>query len=370
MILAYIVYFSLLILMIIFTIPVSSIKSPYMDIKIVNKVFFLFPIIVTSVVLGCRYGVGVDYFNYKELYDSQHLHSVFDGNANEFIFSNIYYWCYKSGFSYAFVQIILNIVFWFFFYISFDFDKRLFRWIILFFFLTGILFLYLNIQRQCIALGILFYAVRYIERKSLSKFLFYVIMAAGFHLSAFLFIPVYFLWHIIVCLKNMYLQLLLWVISLLFSANFVNLISELSILLLTGTPYERYGASVFAWETGKGSEMGLVVKGIMDVFIIIYGKNMFVHLKNCSYFYIIYFLYFIGIILSNIFQYNLLLGRVSFLFVSFRIIVLAYVCDYIYSQGKRIDKLIVMFLLMLCLAYFIGMIYIGNNSCSPFYFIS
>lgn len=370
MILAYIVYFSLLLLMIIFTIPVSSIKSPYMDIKIVNKFFFLFPILVISVVLGCRYGVGVDYFSYKELYDSQHLHSVFDGNANEFIFSNIYYWCYKAGFPYAFVQIILNIVFWFFFYISFDFDKRLFRWIILFFFLTGILFLCLNIQRQSIALAILFYAIRYVEKKCFLKFLFYVFMAAGFHLSAFLFIPVYFLWHIVVCLKNKCLQILLWSISFLFSAYFVDLISELSMLLLVGTPYERYGASVISWETARGSGVGLIVKGLIDVFIIFYSQKIFVYLRNSSYFHIVYFLFFIGIILSNIFQYNLLLGRVAFLFVSFRIVVLAYVCDYIFCQGKQIDKLIVISLLMLCLAYFIGMIYIENNSCSPFRFIA
>lgn len=368
MILAYIVYFSLLLLMVTSTIPVVATRTLDKNGFIANKISSLFPIIIISIILGCRYGVGDDYFSYRDLYNSQCYHSIFESSASEWIFGHIYYWCYKAQLPYTFVQTILNVIFLSFLYASFKSNLKIFRWVIIFFFLTGVLFLYLNIQRQSIALAILFYSIQYIERRNFLKFIFYIFIAAGFHFSAFFFLPIYFLWHLIDLLKHRYVQLLLWGASLLFSDLLVDIISQLSILLLSGTPYERYGATVFFLETNKGSGIGPIVKAIIDLTIILYSKKLFYAYKKNTVFYIVYFLFLAGTILSNIFQYNLLLSRVAFLFVSFRIVVLAYIYDYIVDKGMQRDKIIALLLLLLCLLYFVGMIYIGNNNCSPFRF--
>lgn len=368
--LAYIVYFSLLLMFMLFSIPALTSKIYGSEAYIINRVFIYIPVIIVSIVLGCRYGVGIDYFNYENSYNSQCYHSIFD-TSSEYLFGSIYHLCYKLGFSFAFVQVILNLIFWFFFVKAFSSDKILFRLVILFFFITGTLFLYLNIQRQCIALIFLFYSIRYIEKKDFAKFAFFVLIASGFHLSSLLFVPFYYLWHIIYWCKYRWVQLALWLGSYLFSAPLENLISELSIRLLVATPYEKYGGSVFTWELPTGSGMGIVVKGILDIVIILYSKKLFEYVDNKPRFQIAYLFFFIGVVLSNIFQYNLLLNRVAFLFVSFRIVILAYLfkCVFFSSFGSVIDKIICLILLLICIVYFIGMIYVGNNGCSPFHFV-
>ena len=322
-----------------------------------------------AVTFGLRYGVGVDYFTYEELYTSQRLHSIFDGSSNEFLFGGIYYFCYKLGLPYACVQTILNFIFFYFFYKVFETKKELFPWAISFFFLTGLLFLYLNIQRQGIALSILIYSVQYIEKRKLGKFLFWILMAVGFHLSALLFLPMYYLWHGVSIIKPRKIELILWGSSLLFSVILLDILSGFSLLLLEGTKYGRYGDLVLSWESDKGSGLGTMVKALTDFVVILYSKKLF----NCKKYYpcfsIIYFIFFIGSVMSNIFQYNLLLNRVAFLFVSFRFIVLAYTYDYIFHQGKVWDKIVAIGLFLICFAYFMGMIYLGNNDCSPFRFV-
>ena len=367
--LAYAVYTLLLFLMLLFTIPVAAsrrgeVYSP------VNRFSYFFPIFILAIIFGFRYGVGVDYFAYEDLYTSQRFHSIFDGSSNELLFGGIYYGCFKMGLPYAYVQVILNFIFFFFFYKSFEGRKDIMPWAVLFFFLTGTLFLYLNIQRQGIALSILIYSVQYIEKRKLGNFLLYILIAMGFHLSAILFLPMYFLWRLMPVFKLRKTQLIIWGVTLLFSVILLNVMTELSMSLLTGTKYGRYGELVLNWESDKGSGMGTMVKGLCDLFAIFYSRRLFHSGKYQPYFDIVYFIFFIGSVLSNIFQYNLLLNRVAFLFVSFRFIVLACVYDYIFHGGKILDKVVAVGLLFVCFAYFLGMIYIGNNECSPFQFIS
>lgn len=347
----------------------SSINSRIGD-TLVKKFIWRFPIILLAIVFGFRYGVGVDYFSYEDLYFSQRWHSIFEGNSNEYIFSWIYCTCYKLGLPYTFVQIVLNFIFFFFFYKSFEDEKKIFFWLILFFFFTGVLFLYLNIQRQGIALAILIYSVRYIKKKRFYLFSLCVLGAMGFHFSALLFFPIYFIWSLIKYLKRRSIQLTLWAGSLIFSATLVDLFSALSIVLLEGTKYGRYGASVVSWEMDRGSGIGYLIRAVFDLFVILYSRKLLNYYGTKSYFAISYFIFFIGCLLSNIFQYNLLLSRFAFLFVSFRMVVLAYIFEYIYLCKKRNDVVVASSILIIGFVYFLGMIYLGNNNCSPFQFVS
>lgn len=370
MYLAYTVYLSLLIIMLLFTIPCTSSQARNQSNVLINKVSWEFPILILALILGCRYGVGVDYFSYEELYFSQERYSIFDSNANEYIFGGIYSVCYNWGIPYYIVQITLNFIFFYFFYKTFEERKKLFPWIIVFFFFTGLLFLYLNIQRQGIALAILMYSIQYIEKKNFVFFLFYVILAAGFHLSAVSFIVIYFIHPLIKYFRNNKIQFALWIAGFIFSLTIIKLFFNLSMTLLSDTKYGRYGASILTLETDKGSGSGLFVRGMFDIFIISQSKKLLSYYGKKSYFEITYFIFFIGCILSNIFQYNLLLSRLAFLFVSFRIVVLAYVFDYVFKRRNIKDIITAIIILLIGFFYFLGMIYLGNNNCSPFQFIS
>lgn len=369
MLLAYTVYLSLLLIMLLFTIPFTSSQIRTQNDILINKVTWAFPILILALILGCRYGVGVDYFNYEQLYFSQERHSVFDSNANEYIFGSIFSVCYNLGVPYFIVQIILNFIFFFFLYKTFEKKKNIFPWIIVFFFFTGLLFLYLNIQRQGIALAILLYSIQYIEKKRFVRFLFYLLLAIGFHMSAVSFIIFYFIHPLIKYIRNDKVQIILWIGSFVFSPILLELFFDMSMTLLSNTKYGRYGASILSWELTRGSGAGLFVKGLFDIFIIYQSKKLLNYYGKRSYLEISYFIFFIGSILSNIFQYNLLLSRVAFLFVSFRIVILAYIFDYIFKYRNLKDIILGIIILFIGFFYFIGMIFLGNNSCSPFKFI-
>lgn len=51
----------------------------------------------------------------------------------------------------------------------------------------------MNIQRQYIAIMVMLYAFYFLEQKELKKYIFFVIVAMSFHMSAIIWIPVYFM---------------------------------------------------------------------------------------------------------------------------------------------------------------------------------
>lgn len=65
--------------------------------------------------------------------------------------------------------------------------------ILLFYFVFDFYSLSFNIARQCASISILLYAYSFLYSEKLRYFFFYVIIAAGFHISSLLFIFVYFI---------------------------------------------------------------------------------------------------------------------------------------------------------------------------------
>lgn len=61
-------------------------------------------------------------------------------------------------------------------------------------FYLGIYSTSFNIMRQCIAVSLIAYSYKYVFTKDFKKFLFFVIIASGFHTSALLALFTYFLW--------------------------------------------------------------------------------------------------------------------------------------------------------------------------------
>ena len=356
--------------MLVFSIPMVKPSNHHNNSTIViNSISYYTPILLLSIILGLRYGVGVDYFSYEQMYESQKWSSIYDGNI-EYIFSTIYFICFHLGTPYHVVQILLNLIFFFFIYKTFEKRRLIFPWVIIFIFFTGFLFQYLNIQRQAIAFSILLYSLQFIEKRHLLNFLLCIVFASGFHYSALLFLPIYYIWPSINIFKSLRLQLSLWLISFVFSEFLTELIANISLSLLENTAYGKYGASVLTWEMERGSGTGIIVKGISDLIVIMYSKKLFTFFEKDNFFKISYFVFFVGFILANIFQYNMLLSRISFLFISFRIITLSFLFCYLARKRNLMNSCIAIFLLALYSAYFFGMIYIGNNDCSPFEFIS
>lgn len=140
--------------------------------------------------MGLRYGVGLDYFNYLDSYG-------YDYNAYGFepFFYFLMYFCknYLENFYYVtlFTLMISNI------FIYLGLKKRniegFYFLLAIFIFLSNTAMVYMNIMRQGIAVSICFYAVTFIYEKNFKRYLFFIILAMGFHLSAIFMLPFYFI---------------------------------------------------------------------------------------------------------------------------------------------------------------------------------
>ena len=147
MLLAFGVYFFLIAIMLLMSFPINvgRLSISAIDQAIIKKTFLYSPIILASIVLGYRYGVGVDYFSYYNLYNSQSCSSIFDSSASEPIFGVTYQLGYLLGLSFNAVLSLMTLLSFYFLYKSFAYNRRILFWIILFFFLSGQLFWHLNI---------------------------------------------------------------------------------------------------------------------------------------------------------------------------------------------------------------------------------
>ncbi len=149
------------------------------------------PLLVISII---RYGVGSDYFEYEKLY---YLIGATGGAGTkeyEYLFSFILKAMYNMGVSFQWFIALTSIIFVFLVYLFiYRFSPQI---PISIFLLFGMCFFFqsLNIIRQMVGCAICLYSIRFIEEKKPIVFSIMIAIACGFHISAIIFFPVYFLY--------------------------------------------------------------------------------------------------------------------------------------------------------------------------------
>ncbi len=162
----------------------------------IGKCLFWFAVILPVMISGFRYGIGVDYFNYSDIYYSL--------TSNNNILDDILNTRYEPGWillnhvvklvfnDVTYVFIISSLIIW---VCNFKaiYDNK--NWIRLG---TGMLILLttlynpsFNIIRISVGASIIMLAVKPIIDKKPLKFIFMVLIAACFHYTALIFLPVY-----------------------------------------------------------------------------------------------------------------------------------------------------------------------------------
>ena len=157
-----------------------------------SKLLYLFPIFLFTFIFGIRYGVGVDYFAYKDIYEGYHV-GDFIYEVGEWSFYLICDICCNLNQStpvffsvLAFIQIL-------FLFLAFKNRKSVWAYSVLALFLTGIeISGFNNIIRQAIAFCIFVYSLTFIEKKQLLNYCLCILFAFSFHISAIILFPIYF----------------------------------------------------------------------------------------------------------------------------------------------------------------------------------
>ena len=191
-----IVYILLLIMTTIAAVPVCKPETlPMCGMtrqQLVNRICLCGIFVMLFAVSACRYQVGNDYNRYEEyFYNIWYGYIVpTEGGFNatvkalEYLFGKDAYLLFFAVFSFATVFLMLkalyalggNFVFSFFLFMAF-----------------GYYFQSLNTVRYYIALAAAMYAVTFLHRKEYAKFVLIVLLAATFHKSVLIVIPIYLL---------------------------------------------------------------------------------------------------------------------------------------------------------------------------------
>ena len=362
MILAFIVYISLIFVM---ELPVQKITFSGHPLAwehryFVKKIVFWLPLLIAAFILGLRDGVGVDFNVYRAIY----LNLDF-GDIPEVGFQFGYRIFHYLHLSFNDFLIFVNVLSFYALYRGMS-DYPAKTWIILFLFLTGQVFLFLNIIRQGIAFFILLWSVNEYLKRRFWCYLLLVLFACSFHFSALLFLVVPLLKRCRVLLDYHWIVVAVIMIFFLLGNLIFSYLLNGIMEIMNYTHYGRYGSLLTNWSMTEGSGMGGAIKFLSAMLVFLFLPGFRTFYKNR--FDVVIMIYLVGTLFTLIFGNSLLLSRVSFLFISFQFVVFGLFVKYLLSTGKLAMTIIAALFLITYSSYFIGMILLNNNDCSPYHF--
>lgn len=176
-------------------------------------------------VTGLRYQVGSDYWMYRYAFlnpDNVNVRHNFE-ILNRLFFKAVAYF----GGSYYVAVFIVSVIFFVLAYVEIFHDSSM-PWLSTFM-LFGMLFffMYMNAERQMVAISILMFSLRFLEKKKYLSFIVCLAIATCIHRSSLLFIFVLFLFHVDINFKVIFgLTPVIFILSA-FSGRIINAIAGL-----------------------------------------------------------------------------------------------------------------------------------------------
>lgn len=160
------------------------------------RLFAWIGILIPIVVGGFRYAVGTDYFNYVVIFRQyaqlgfvEYIEQNGIAEFGFFALNKISNYLIGDTRIMFLASVALAVVF---FYLALTKYKLQHPGLVFFLFLTTIFPVMLNAVRQGIAVSIVFYAMTFIISRKPLRFVFWVLVASLFHISALLVLPFYF----------------------------------------------------------------------------------------------------------------------------------------------------------------------------------
>lgn len=303
-----------------------------------RKGYQILPIIAFILVFGLRYSVGIDWENYRSIYEEELYGMSFSEMLEtryEIGFIIIVYLCqylqlptYMLFVSFSAIQIL-------FLYNALK-DEKALPYIYLVFILSGIAIQgFCNVMRQDIAFCIFLYALTFAKDHRLIPYLLLCTLAACFHKSAIIVFPIYFLWVRRSSIFNRPItQITIFLICII--ASFASPIQYIlgyleRIISLVG--FEKY--TDIAEDMTTSSYMGPIrIMLILTYLIIFYHNKQIKEYFNSEMFNRFYDLFFIGSCCYFFFLGNMMFGRITLYFTNFTFIILGYALYYYIQQPK------------------------------------
>ena len=294
-------------------------------VKNMKSTFLIFLIIF----LFCfSYQMGIDWISYQDLYENIALKLTWDqivtqyiGSERGYVILNIFF--YKLGFNYElFMASVLGICS----FIILNFIKKKsknyylsFYFFLIIFFMSALLE---PLVRQVIALTFFIVGIKYIERKKFFKYILIIILAAQFHRTAYLLMPLYFVKNLKFSMKK--------IILIVFS--FKILLEYILIFILYIFPKYSVYLNEIKYMSKGGTSLITIVMGCYYLYVEFYAykfSRMFQgYILNFASLYVI---------IELITAYFPILGRMNLYFAPFISITISYIGDLHYVNKRKIN---------------------------------
>lgn len=299
------------------------------------KFFTFWGVLFFSVIIGCRWNVGVDYMTY---YNFTIGNYVFDWELERFEPIPRYLAKWVSSTSAPFYLWFIGMAFIQIYFVQ-KALKKIFIPIVgwgIFLFLTMNLQEQMNIVRQGAAVCICIYAFTYIKERNFIKYISFILFASLVHKSALLCIPIYFLGYYNFNLSVLS-QLSLLVIFSVVSSVVVNFLIQKFANVAVSIGYEGALNTLNNNElnTKVGSGLGIIFNYLRYVILIMfYPKLRIIYDRYDFNFY--YLLLFISICSYSACFYSIYLQRLLIYFNYMNLIVFAFLLHYLYVRRYNV----------------------------------
>lgn len=320
----------------------SQRKGGQINVMICNQVPFLIVIIIFSVLLGFRYDVGIDYLAYKNLFIHDIQSSFADTQKNvdtEWLFTIISFIIKRIGGGYRSFFFVFAFIFSLFICLFLHREKKLAPWIIICMIFSGVLFWCLGFLRHGVAFSILLYATSLLTCGKTKAFIVLTLIAAGFHITSFLFLIILPFRKILFKAPSSRLLIIIFIAYILtyaFSVAIETFITDKLLNVALGeTKFDKYGGAFVSWRIEvSGSGLGLLVRHVLDMCLILLTPILGQNKNKC---FVYFYLFIFGSLLHNAFEFNVLLLRIPICFDFMFIVFASFIFNKAFTKWKGIS---------------------------------
>ncbi len=206
-----------------------------------SRIFFAICSAVPMILVAAlRHEVGTDWFIYSEHFESINNGGDSFSEMGFNLLNRIVYLIYPD---FALMVVVCSVITYGFVFKAIYDQSTSYTFSILFFLLNSQYFNTMNQMRQMMAVAIFLYAMKYIKQRRLLMYLFWILLSCTLHTSAFMMIPLYFLY-------GFRISPLLHISSIIAGAILIIPLSRVAVFLLSKTSYGWYFDSIYATTTG------------------------------------------------------------------------------------------------------------------------
>ncbi|MEO6631153.1 MAG: EpsG family protein, partial [Mucilaginibacter sp.] len=313
------------------------------DIRNDKYVLYVLSFLLFCIFSGLKYNVGTDYLNYADYYNRANDFGLMTDSGVEpgYIYLMQFFKLFTVGFI-GFWFIISAFNFALKYYVFSKYSPLLFASLLVYF--VG-LFMERDFDgiRQGLSIGLCYFSISAVLNRQPARFILIVLCASLIHISAIIFLPVYFIAKARISNKTIYTVIGILVVLVIVNVSFTSIIISTIPESLIKARIETYLSQDDSQYVQKvGISIGIIFR-IVVLFLFVYlekyillDEKLYTFLKNG---------FFVGIVLSLVFNdVDVLSHRLSYIYREFQIFIVPILITLIPSKKGQLVALTFLFL--------------------------